>query len=443
MPLGPPVLVDRGRDLHRVAEARRVVPPHHALQLRELADRARREVALRDAGRLGRELGIRADLGREHPRDRDEPLHLVADRLRPLAELRLEHDPRKLLVPHRERLLPILGEEELRVGEARRDHVLVALADDRGVLHDGRHHRREAVRELAGLVLHREVALVVAHRRDDDLLRHLEERGIEAARHADGILAEMDHLAEQRLVGTHAQPGLPLEPGELRAHELGARLGIDDHVRGAQGLAVPIRGRDLDRPDAQKAMALTRATRGEASPLQRHDLLTDERDQPLDRSHERGLAPAPALRLRPRHARRELGQELRQQRARIAPLHVAHRHDVLTLLARHLALRERGRIDAILRRKTLARLRERAVRRERRAHRRSHDLLVEIRLAIGELLHEHRHAPRRAEHAHSGMRQARRRELRLDLRRKVGQRLRERLRGNLLAADLEQQVRHA
>ena len=93
----------------------RVVLAHRALQLGELADRERREICLAQcaARRGSRSAEPLAELCTILTSRRD----LVADRLRAVAELGLEHDAVELCVPVRRTMcLLILGEEELRVG---------------------------------------------------------------------------------------------------------------------------------------------------------------------------------------------------------------------------------------------------------------------------------------------------------------------------------------
>ncbi len=281
---------------------------------------------------------------------------------------------------------------------------------------------------------------MIAHRGDDHLLGHFERFGIERAADADRPLAEVDDLGDQRVVGPHAQAIALREPRELVGDGLLARVGIDDHVRRVQRGLVRDRGRDLHRVVREKAMTAAVTPGGVPGPLYRDDLGAQQRDEPLHRPHERGLAPAPAHRLRPRDAGRELDEQRRQQRAGILPGDLARRDRVQALLAGDFFLRDRGRVDAVLRGEPLPGLRQRAVRRERGGHRRTDDLVAQIRLALGELAHDQRDPARRAEHAHAGMAEPRGRELGLDLRGQLDERARQHLGRNLLAADLEQQI---
>ena len=125
-------------------------------------------------------------------------------------------------------------------------------------------------------------------------------------------------------------------------------------------------------------------------------------------------------------ARGELGEQLpAAARASRAPTTWRVRDDVQALLAGRLpSCVSDSRRDAVLRGEALARLRQRAVGRERRADRRADDLLVEIGLPIGEPLDDHREPARRAERARRSPCSSRAAaSFALDERRQLGERL--------------------
>ena len=87
----------------------------------------------------------------------------------------------QLLDPVRERDLAILVVEELRVGQPRAQHALVAADDQRGVVGLDVRHDQEAFDDRPGRVGQREVFLVLLHRQDQAFLRDVKERRIERA----------------------------------------------------------------------------------------------------------------------------------------------------------------------------------------------------------------------------------------------------------------------
>ena len=94
-------------------------------------------------------------------------------------------------------LLPVLVEEELRVGKTRTQHALIAVLHRLKVLFPAVSHREKERQELAVRRLHGEVALMVAHRRDDGVGRQREILVLEAPRERRRILDEVKHLFEE------------------------------------------------------------------------------------------------------------------------------------------------------------------------------------------------------------------------------------------------------
>ena len=422
--------------------APRVVHAHHALQLGQLADHAGQQIALAQLGGAVRDRAtvvvLEADVLGQRVDDADDALDLVAGRFGG-AELGLEHHVVELAAQDVEVLLAVVGEEEPRVGQPRREHALVAGAHDVGVLGDRAGDGRELRRQRAAL-LHREVALVVAHGGDQRLLRHLEEPGIEPAGDADRVLDQAGDLVDEIVVLAHGAAGLDREPRQLGLDHPPPRRGIDDHERSAQRVDVVGGAVERDRRRRQEAMTAGGAIGGEPAVAHRHDLAAVERDQPVQRAHEAHLAPAPAHRLGPRDRRDQVGEQLRQHLQRGLPGDVAGRHHVQALLAGDLGLLQRLRIDAVLGGEAEAGLGDRAVGRERGADRRADHALVEIGLAIDQTAHDHREATRRAQRDHVGGGQARGVEARAHEGRQLGDRPRQHARRDLLAAEFEQEL---
>ena len=157
--------------------------------------------------------------------------NLVANGLGVVAELGLEHDAIELGVEIAEGFLLVFAHEEHSIGEARCQHSLVATAHQRDI---ARHHardRHEARREFAGRIFHGEVALVGAHRGDDDLRRHVEQGGSKAAADRNRIFDETGDFIEKCVVGANLAAGLFLDAAEFGADHVATSLRIDDHER--------------------------------------------------------------------------------------------------------------------------------------------------------------------------------------------------------------------
>ena len=91
-------------------------------------------------------------------------------------------------------LLAVFVEEELRIGEAGAQDALIAVLDRLEVFLATVADRDEERQQLAVSRLYREVALMVAHRRDDGLRRQLQVLLLEVAAKRRRILDEVEDL---------------------------------------------------------------------------------------------------------------------------------------------------------------------------------------------------------------------------------------------------------
>ena len=115
------------------------------------------------------------------------------------AQLVVVDDSAQLLDARGQRRLAVGVEEELRVGQARADHALVAFDDVHRIGRVHVAHDQEAVRQAAaGRFEQREVLLVQAHRQDQAFLRHLQELFLELAHVDGGMLDQRGDFVQQR-----------------------------------------------------------------------------------------------------------------------------------------------------------------------------------------------------------------------------------------------------
>ena len=96
----------------------------------------------------------------------------------------------------RQRLLAVLVEEELGVGQARAHHTFIAADDGAGVVRADIADDQELVGQFARSVQQREVLLVGLHREDQAFLRHTEEFFLELADQHIGPLDQGGHFIE-------------------------------------------------------------------------------------------------------------------------------------------------------------------------------------------------------------------------------------------------------
>jgi hypothetical protein len=165
------VLLDRGGDARVLALRQRVIFPHQALGLGELADHFGQEIGLGKQRRGLRLLDIGADQRRQLGGQSGNPFNAIGLR----AELLVEHDVLELRQALFELCLQIGLVEELRIREPRADHAPVA-GNDRLAAVGGFGVRREdeAVGKAPGLrIAQHEAFLVDADGGADHLVGNL------------------------------------------------------------------------------------------------------------------------------------------------------------------------------------------------------------------------------------------------------------------------------
>ena len=139
-----------------------------------------------------------------------------------------------------ERHLAVGLPEKLRVAQPRREHPLRVAADELGPVHLDVGHREEGRLQLAVFVHHREVVLVMDHRRRQHFLGQREELGRETRRRPP--MATPPDPAPRRA----ARPDLP--PRGARVHP-GGRRGRRGRARCARA-GLHVRGRRSSRAGA-------------------------------------------------------------------------------------------------------------------------------------------------------------------------------------------------
>ncbi len=373
----------------RLALVERVIAPHDALQLGELADHAGHEVGLGEEGGTARAAHLAAgDVGRELGGERLEARHLVAH----AAEPGMEDEGRKLGHALLELDLAVLVPEELGVRQARAQHPLVARGDRPAAVR-GRDvgHDDEVLCQAAVLRLEREILLVRAHGGDEHLARQRHEGAVDRSNEGNRPLDEARHLVEQRRVLLERQPLGRRELGGAGDDDALALLAVEDDEASAE--LIPVVGEACDREwlgceETVAARLVGEGKRGIAEiegtlerPPVEHRKHGVERTDPAERARARAHRPLP--REVANDARDDIANDLRRRPSG----HLAHREMELGIADRaHLALGERGQSR---------RLEEALDRLLGRAQTRTLALLEEIRLPFRQAVHDERQPPRR------------------------------------------------
>ena len=196
--------------------------------------------------------------------------------------------------PRFQRLLAVLVEEELGVGQARAHHPLVALHHRTGVVGPDVADDQELVGQLAGGVQQRKVLLVGLHRQDQAFLRHAEEFRLELADQHVRPLDQGRHLVQQGIVVDRLQAFLGRRGGQL-AHDLGAARGEAGDHRAFVGqllrIAVGVAQRHLGLRGLE-AVAQGHPAGLQAQGGDRHHIGAMQRHQAVRRTHEVHAVPA-------------------------------------------------------------------------------------------------------------------------------------------------------
>ena len=193
------VVFDGVGDVVAEPVVQRVVAAHDALQLGELADHVGQQVGLgqlRGLRRPARASASPPSCGADRLGDGAHALDALALR----AQLVVVDHLRQAGDARCQRLLAVLVEEELGVGQARAHHALVAADHRARVLRADVADHQEAVGQLALRVEQRKVLLVGLHREDQAFLRHFEELRLELADQHVRALDQRRDFVEQRLV---------------------------------------------------------------------------------------------------------------------------------------------------------------------------------------------------------------------------------------------------
>ncbi|MNS88943.1 hypothetical protein D3C72_1229370 [compost metagenome] len=266
----------------RFAVMARVVRAHDALQFGEFADHVGQQIGLGQQGTAFGQGDVILQLGGDGAGQRLDAL--CACRLR--TQLVVVDDVGQQRQARCQRLLLVLLEEELGVGQARTHDALVAADDVLGRVRLDVRDDQEARAQLAFAVGQREILLVRLHGEDQAFLRHGQEFFLEVAFIHDRPFDQGRHFIEQRfghqdLVGT----GLVQQLGAdalLAFFVAGDDAGVED-----QRWRVVFRVRDGDRfAVGQEAVAQGAAAGREAQQGQGQDIDAVQGDQAVGRAHE-------------------------------------------------------------------------------------------------------------------------------------------------------------
>ena len=212
------------------------------------------------------------------------------------AELVVVDHPGQAVDARGQRLLAVLVEEELGVGQARANHALVAADDRARVGRADVADDQKPVRQFPAGIEQRKVLLVGLHGENQAFLRDLEELRLEFTDQHIGPLDQAGDLIEQGLVVDRSRAIPNGGRGALElAHDVGAALGKTGRHRAVTGqgggIAVGV-GDDNGRHGRLETVAVRAIARAQSQHLDRHHGAAMQGDEAVRRSHKMHAAPA-------------------------------------------------------------------------------------------------------------------------------------------------------
>ncbi|RMS30978.1 hypothetical protein ALP71_05813 [Pseudomonas coronafaciens pv. garcae] len=228
----------------------------------------------------------------------------------------LKHDVFQAIVEGFQLLLLVLLEEELGIGQAWTNHLLVTGDDLRRVLALDVGNRNEARQQLAIDIQQAEVLLVVLHGGNQGFLRHFEEALFERTHQRHWPLDQTGHFIQQAWRHDGGAFLLGCQFFDALADDLATFVEVGQYMSGAQVTEVAGRRGNPYVFRVVEAMAarMTPGALGEDRAI--NDLIAEQHHQPLGRPHELFLASAPAHALGNRQVVQRIFDNGRQQRHR-------------------------------------------------------------------------------------------------------------------------------
>ena len=311
-----------------------IFPAHQALQGRKLPDDAGQEIGLAEFRRAPAILNqsVVAELPGHMGRHRDDTLRFLMQ----AAEFLVERHRQLFRHAIDQRGLAIFIEEELGIGQPRRQNPLVPFANQLHVrqLHVG--DGEEIRQQRALLIDQREIPLMLLHGGHEDFFREREIMRLEGTQNRQRRLHHIDGLLQQIVVLVQMAAGRLGERGQLVEDHRAPPLLIHNHPM-PFGLLHIVRNR-LHRKalraghlGAQHPMSVTQIAGLDRGELDREYLPAAQGHQPAHRPGEAYAGLVPMHGFGKRQFAKELRQGLGQNRRHGLSLFLLHRKEILAL----------------------------------------------------------------------------------------------------------------
>ena len=207
----------------------------------------------------------------------------------------------------------VFFKEELGIVQAGAEDAFVAVLDRFQMVVVAVADSQEEVHELAVFIAHREIALVVLHRRDDGRFRQFQVVFIEFAAKGRRVFDEVDDFFQEVVV--HDDGAALFISQFLQAFEdhLLADFRVDDEEMFLARFFIGCRAFDGEIAGTQEAVAAADVARFNVGQFKGDNIFIEEGDEPADRTDEVEVQAAPVHALGEIEARDDAFHEVRQE----------------------------------------------------------------------------------------------------------------------------------
>ena len=177
---------------------------------------------------------------------------------------------------------------------------------------------QEKIHELAVFIAHREIALMVLHRRDDGGLRQFQVIFIEFPTKGCRIFDEVDDFFQEVIVHNDGTALFVSQILQAIEDHLLADFRVDDEEMFFTRFFISCRAFDREIASAQETMAAADLARLDVGQFKGDDVFIEESDEPADRTDEVEVQAAPVHALREIEACDDTFHEVRQEAGRVS-----------------------------------------------------------------------------------------------------------------------------
>ena len=284
---------------------------HDALEFGEFHDHLRSQVGFRQE-RSALQFGViqaEVEFMVEEDRDLFQALRFVIQR----SQAILEDDFLQFFCVIGEGMFLIFFKEEFGIVQAGAEDAFIAVLDRFQMVIVAVADGQEQVHELAVFIAHREIALMVLHRRDDGGFRQFQVIFIKFPTKGCRIFDEVDDFFQEVVVHDDGTALFISQLLQAVEDHLLADFRVDDEEMFLARFFISCRAFDCKIASTQETMAAADLARLDVSQFKGNDIFIEEGDEPADRTDEVEVQAAPVHAFREIEACDDAFEDVRQE----------------------------------------------------------------------------------------------------------------------------------